>query len=101
GIRYRNVTGVQTCALPILRDLSVTSRRFKDLHDGLPRIPTSVLTARLRDLQRTGVVTRVADEQPGGGVLYRLTAHGRALEPILRSEERRVGKECRGSRRRQ
>src|SRR5699024_10454497 len=53
------------------------------LHDGLPRIPTSVLTARLRDLQRTGVVTRAADEQPGGGVLYRLTAHGRALEPIL------------------
>lgn len=70
-------------SLLIVRDLSVASRRFKDLHEGLPGIPTSVLTARLRDLQATGVVARVADERPGGGVLYSLTPHGRALEPIL------------------
>ncbi|WP_170140202.1 winged helix-turn-helix transcriptional regulator [Prauserella marina] len=70
-------------SLLIARDLSVAPRRFKDLHEGLPGVPTSVLTARLRDLQVAGVVTRVADERPGGGVLYALTPHGRALETIL------------------
>lgn len=70
-------------SLLIVRDLSVAPCRFKDLHEGLPGIPTSVLTVRLRDLQAAGVVRRVADEQPGGGVLYSLTPHGRALEPIL------------------
>lgn len=70
-------------SLLIVRDLSVAPRRFKDLHEGLPGIPTSVLTARLRGLRATGVVTRVADEQPGGGVLYRLTPHGQALEPVI------------------
>lgn len=70
-------------SLLLLRDLSVGPRRFKDLHDGLPGIPTSVLTRRLRDLQAAGVVFRVADELPGGGVLYALTPHGAALGPIL------------------
>lgn len=70
-------------SLLIVRDLSVAPCRFKDLHEGLRGIPTSVLTARLRDLRTAGVVARVADEQPGGGVLYRLTPHGRALEPVL------------------
>lgn len=70
-------------SLLIVRDLSVAPCRFKDLHEGLPGIPTSVLTTRLRDLQATGVVTRVADERPGGGVLYALTPRGHALEPIL------------------
>jgi len=70
-------------SLLIVRDLSVAPRRFKDLHEGLPGIPTSVLTTRLRDLQVAGVVARVADEQPGGGVRYTLTSHGEALTPIL------------------
>lgn len=70
-------------SLMIVRDLSVAPRRFKDLHEGLPGIPTSLLTARLRDLQSAGVAVRVAADQPGGGVLYTLTPHGRALEPIL------------------
>ncbi|MFD0557086.1 HxlR family transcriptional regulator [Stackebrandtia endophytica] len=70
-------------SLLIVRDLSLAPRRFKDLHEGLPGIPTSVLTTRLRDFQAAGVVTRVADEQPGGGVLYTLTPHGESLKPIL------------------
>ncbi len=70
-------------SLLLVRDLSVGPRRFKDLHEGLPGIPTSVLTSRLRDLQAAGVVSRVADERPGRGVLYALTPHGAALEPIL------------------
>lgn len=69
--------------LLIIRDLSVAARRFKDLHEGLPGIPTSVLTTRLRDLQAAGVVERVAEGHPGGSVLYRLSPHGQELVPIL------------------
>src|SRR5438067_13685739 len=61
GIRYRNVTGVQTCALPILAD----SR--------------SPISARYRASARRCF----------------LRTHGRIrLSGRLRSEERRVGKEC-------
>lgn len=70
-------------SLLILRDLSVQPCRFKDLLEGLPGIPTSVLTTRLRDLQASRVVTRVAGARPGTGVLYALTQHGAALEPVL------------------
>ena len=44
--------------LLVLRDLSVGPRRFKDLHEGLPGVPTSLLTNRLRDLEAADVVAR-------------------------------------------
>lgn len=69
--------------LLILRDLSVGPRRFKDLHEGLPSVPTSLLTNRLRELEAADVVSRVASEAPGGRVLYDLTSHGEELVPIL------------------
>lgn len=72
-------------ALVILRDLSVGSRRFKELTDGLPGVPTSVLTTRLRELEQRGVVERRAATQPGGGVLYGLTRYGGDIVPILDS----------------
>src|SRR5207249_5915660 len=61
GIRDRNVTGVQTCALPIL----------------------TVQTAQ------------VAGQQVADGVVGAQQRRGTAAE-VARSEERRVGKECRG-----
>lgn len=70
-------------SLLILRDLSIGPRRFKDLLEGLPGIPTSVLTTRLRELQSAGVIDRTAQDRPGGGVLYGLTPHGQGLLPIL------------------
>src|SRR5690625_3904343 len=70
-------------ALLVLRDLSIGPRRFTDLHQGLPGVPTSLLTTRLRELEEAGVVARTAHDSPGGGVLYRLTQHGEQLTPIL------------------
>lgn len=69
--------------LLVLRDLSVGPRRFKDLHEGLPGVPTSLLTNRLRELEAADVITRKASETPGGGVLYTLTLNGEELVPIL------------------
>lgn len=70
-------------ALMIVRDLTVGARRFTDLQAGLPGIPTAVLTARLRELEGAGVVSRVAAPAPARGVLYELTPRGRELHPIL------------------
>lgn len=70
-------------ALMIVRDLTVSPRRFTDLHEGLPGIPTTVLTARLRELEESAVITRRAAPAPARGVLYELTTRGHDLQPIL------------------
>ncbi|SIS02672.1 helix-turn-helix domain-containing protein [Microbacterium sp. RURRCA19A] len=68
-------------ALLIIRDLLVGARRYTDLKQGLPRIPTNILATRLRELQESGVVRRVPYK--GRGPIYELTPYGRALEPIV------------------
>jgi DNA-binding HxlR family transcriptional regulator len=69
--------------LLIVRDLILGPKRFTDLHRGLPRIPTNVLSARLKGLEEAGVVQRVVQPRPGSGVAYELTEYGRDLEDIL------------------
>lgn len=68
-------------ALLIVRDLLVGQRRYSDLKRGLPKIPTNILSSRLKELQEGGVIRRVAPA--GGGVVYELTEYGRELEPIV------------------
>lgn len=69
-------------ALLILRDLLVGERRFSDLVRAL-RIPTNVLTERLRELEEAGVVRRRLVARPGRGIAYELTAFGRELEDAI------------------
>jgi DNA-binding HxlR family transcriptional regulator len=72
-------------ALLIIRDLLTGPKRFSELQEGLPGVPTNVLTARLRELEDEGIVLRRAASRPGGGVVYDLTDFGRELEqPIMR-----------------
>ncbi|MGN8025452.1 winged helix-turn-helix transcriptional regulator [Microbacterium sp. 22242] len=68
-------------AMLIVRDLLVGPRRYTDLKQGLPRIPTNILSGRLKELQEGGVVRRVPIRNCG--LVYELTPYGRALEPIL------------------
>ena len=68
-------------ALLIIRDLLVGPRRYTDLKQGLPKIPTNILSARLKELQEGGVVRRVA--LPRCGLLYELTEYGHELKPIV------------------
>lgn len=70
-------------ALLIVRDLLVSPRRFTDLRRGLPKIPTNVLTTRLKELEEAGVVHRRVLPRPDGSVVYELTDHGRELEEIV------------------
>lgn len=68
-------------AMLIVRDLLVGPRRYTDLKQGLPRIPTNILSTRLKELQEGGVVRRVP--LMNCGLVYDLTPYGRALEPIM------------------
>jgi DNA-binding HxlR family transcriptional regulator len=68
-------------ALLIVRDLLVGPRRYTDLKQGLPRIPTNILSTRLKELQENGVIRRVPMARCG--LVYELTEYGLELEPIV------------------
>lgn len=67
-------------ALLIVRDLLVGPRRYGELAAGLPRIPSNVLAARLKELQEAGVIRRAPRSRV---VVYELTPYGRELEPVV------------------
>src|SRR5690606_41197690 len=87
GIRDFHVTGVQTCALPIL-----VTTEFEAQEDGgtLIRMTVRFSSREARDAAtRTGMATGMeAGYERLDGVL--------ATREDSRSEERRVGKECDG-----
>jgi DNA-binding HxlR family transcriptional regulator len=67
-------------ALLIVRDLLVGPRRYGELAAGLPRIPSNILAARLKELQTAGVLRRVPHSRV---IVYELTPYGRELEPVV------------------
>jgi DNA-binding HxlR family transcriptional regulator len=67
----------------IVRELLLGPKRFVDLRHGLPGIGTSVLAARLRQLEADGLVARRTLPPPAGSAVYELTDYGRELEPAL------------------
>jgi DNA-binding HxlR family transcriptional regulator len=69
-------------ALLIVRDLLVGPRRYGELGSGLPRIPSNILAARLRELQAAGVIRGAPRSRV---IVYELTPYGRELEPVVRA----------------
>ena len=63
-------------SLLILRDMVVGATRFNDLARGLPGLSRSLLTKRLRQLERAGVIEHLRGQ-------YLLTESGRDLEPVI------------------
>lgn len=80
--RASDVVG-ERWGLLIVRDLLVRDQRFGDLKRGLPRIPTNVLTNRLKTLEAAGVVERKLLSSPRNTIVYSLTEFGRDLEDIV------------------
>lgn len=70
-------------ALLVVRDLLSGPHRFGELQTSLSRIPSNVLTNRLKELEAVGVVERVVLPSPARGTAYALTDLGRGLEPTL------------------
>lgn len=64
----------------VVRELLCGSRRFNDLHRGVPRMSTSLLASRLQGLEAAGVVRRTA---AGKVWEYSLTEAGEDLRPII------------------
>jgi DNA-binding HxlR family transcriptional regulator len=64
----------------VVRELLCGSKRFNDLHRGVPRMSTSLLAQRLRHLEDLGVVRRSA---VGKVWEYNLTEAGEELRPIV------------------
>ena len=70
-------------ALLVVRELVLGPKRFTDLRAHLPGIATDVLSQRLRQLERAGVLRPIALPAPASGRAYELTPRGRDLEPVL------------------
>lgn len=70
-------------ALLLVRDLLISPKRFTDLRRGLPRIPSNILSTRLRELEQAGIVRRRALPLPESGVVYELTEYGQELDEVV------------------
>lgn len=63
--------------------LSAGPRRFGELRTDIPPVSAKVLTARLRELETKGVVTRKVMPTSPPSVEYALTPLGRELVPAI------------------
>jgi DNA-binding HxlR family transcriptional regulator len=67
----------------ILRELMADIHSFNDIHRGVPLISRAVLVARLRELERDGIIER-RPRADAAGFEYWLTPAGNAFRPVIR-----------------
>jgi DNA-binding HxlR family transcriptional regulator len=65
----------------VVRELLCGSTRFNDLRRGLPRMSPALLSKRLKELQRAGVIT--ISRKSNGTAEYRLSRAGEELRPVI------------------
>ena len=70
--------------LAIVHELSLGPRRTVELHHGFNGLSTKTLLARLRKLERAGLVSRQTFSESPPRVEYSLTARGHILLPVVR-----------------
>src|SRR5699024_11293677 len=93
GIRDRNVTGVQTCALPISADARIHTRRavrMRAMTNAVPR-PMSAIAP---PISAGAADPPVGASPPLGAPSTSSAADAELPVSAPRSEERRVGEEC-------
>ena len=67
----------------ILRDLMNGTMRFGELRKSIGQVSQKVLTAQLRQMEGSGLLTRTVYPEVPPRVEYTLTDLGRSLKPIL------------------
>ena len=67
----------------ILRDLISGTKRFGELKKSIGSVSQKVLTAKLRDMEESGLVNRKVYAEVPPRVEYTLTETGKSLEPVL------------------
>ena len=71
-------------SLLIVRELLEDGQlRYTDLHQRLPGCGTNILAARLKELERGGVVRRRRLPPPAASTVYELTEYGEGLRTVL------------------
>jgi DNA-binding HxlR family transcriptional regulator len=71
-------------SLLIVRELLEHGQlRYSDLHANLVGCGTNILAARLKELERHGVVTRRRLPAPAASNVYELTEYGLELRPVM------------------
>ena len=69
----------------LLREMMCGSTRFNDIRRGLPRISPTLLSKRLKELEKAGLIEERQSPQKNGANEYRLTAAGHGLHEVVMS----------------
>lgn len=72
-------------ALLVVRELMLGPKRFGAIRAGLPGVASNILTRRLEDLERAGILRRRTLPAPASAPAYELTDSGLGLLPVLRA----------------
>lgn len=68
----------------VLREILCGSTRFNDIRRGVPRMSPTLLSKRLKELQKAGIIY-TKPVKASGGVDYMLTQAGEDLRPLVMS----------------
>lgn len=72
--------------LLILRDLFLHGpRRFQDFQDSLAGVAPNTLSARLKDLETSGIIARRLYSEHPPRLEYHLTDKGKTLGPVMKA----------------
>ncbi|MBQ6098579.1 MAG: helix-turn-helix transcriptional regulator [Methanobrevibacter sp.] len=69
--------------IQIIRDLFLGKTRFHEFKEDKPELSNKVLSNCLKDMEKNGLIDRIADKYDRKNVKYRLTEKGKSLNKIL------------------
>jgi DNA-binding HxlR family transcriptional regulator len=67
----------------ILASLCADNKRFNELKRDLGLITPRILAKELKYLEMHKLISREVDDSGGAAVVYRLTKHGKSLDPLI------------------
>ena len=78
-----DVVGERWSLLVVRELIEHDQLRYSDLHTKLAGCGTNILAARLKELERHGVIRRRRLPPPAASTVYELTEYGQELRPVL------------------
>ena len=69
--------------IQIMRDLFFGKSRFNEFKEDKPNLSNKVLSNCLKDMEKNGLIHRIADKYDRKDVRYKLTEKGKSLNKVL------------------
>ena len=69
--------------IQIIRDLFYGKSRFHEFKEDKPDLSNKVLSNCLKDMEKNGLISRIADKCDKKNVKYKLTEKGKSLNKVL------------------